>query len=56
LTGEDHALRRAHAARRRRSLAILAALLALVGLLYAVTMARVGRQLEIRQAAPAARP
>jgi hypothetical protein len=56
LISEDHGMRQAHAARRRRSLAILAVLLALVGLFYAVSMARVGRQLEPRQAAPAARP
>jgi len=56
LTGEDHGPRQAHAARRRRSLAILAVLFALVGLFYAISMARVGKQLEMRPAAPTARP
>jgi hypothetical protein len=56
LSSEDGVRRRFHAARRRRSLAILAVLLALVGLFYTVSMARVGRQLELRQAATPARP
>jgi hypothetical protein len=56
LTSEDDGLRQAHAARWRRSLAILFVLLALVGLFYAVSLARVGKQLEMRPAAPAARP
>lgn len=37
--------------RRNRSVVILAALLALVGLFYAISMARVGQQLANRQEA-----
>jgi hypothetical protein len=55
LTSQAHGPYQAPA-RRRRSLAILAVLLALVGLFYAISMARVGKQLDVRPAAPAVRP
>ncbi len=56
MSDESHKPRDAHGARRRRSLAILFVLLALVGLFYAISLARIGKQLELRQTAPTVRP
>lgn len=53
---DEEERRRMQSRRRGRSIALLVALLALSGLFYAISLARVGRQVQTRRPPPGAAP